>query len=311
MGQPKVFVVTINWNGLADTLQCLESLVHLDYPNVETIVVDNASANDQAETIAERFPEAIILSQEENLGFCGGCNVGIQHALAHGAEYVLLLNNDAIVTPSFLTKLVGLFDIFADAGAASPLVCEYPDTSKIWYARPRWISREAYFVLKEPDDAVEFLEKKDAYAVEFTTGCCMLVPARVFESEGLLDERYFAYYDEVEWCFRIRRSGFACYVAPNAVVYHKERRSTPGPVHDYLVARNRLLWMKEYLPFGERLRSAKYLAKEWLWHQLNARGLTAERIPRGSSRALVRGYRDYFRGRFFRWEPDTEKQAPR
>jgi len=91
------------------------------------------------------------------------------------------------------------------------------------------------------------------------------------------------------------------------VIYHREGQSMPAPARSYFVARNKLLWMKEYLSFSERLRSAKYLAKDCLWHMLNARGLTTERIPGDSSRAVVRGYRDYFRGRFFRWQPDTEK----
>lgn len=301
-GLPTVFVITINWNGLADTLECLRSLTNVDFAQLRTIVVDNGSVDDQAETIAREFPDAVVLRQDRNLGFCGGCNAGIQYAIENDADYVLLLNNDALATPSLVQKLVNAYSEFPDAGAVSPVVCGYPDTDRVWYARPRWIASKAEFVLKESNDTLDSFLSTKPFAVDFATGCCMLVPTKVYEEAGLLDERYFAYYDELDWCFRIRRSGYKSYVVPNAVVYHKETRSTPGPTHYYLIYRNRMLWMKENMSIWDRSKSFKVLAKGALWHLLNNFGLVTSATPKNCSRAVLCAYRDYFLGRFNGWE---------
>src|SRR5204862_2103450 len=120
----------------------------------------------------------------------------------------------------------------------------------------------AAFTLAFDPRGIDELQKGSPYTTQFACGCCLLAPANVFRKEGLLDERYFAFFDEAEWCERIRRHGLESYVVPKAVVYHKVSRSTPSRVAAYLMARNRLLWMKENLPIGVRWKSTGYLIKD-------------------------------------------------
>ena len=298
-----VCIILINWNGLEDTLECLTSLRLLTYPRVNIVVVDNASKGNQADIIEERFPEVMVLRQSENLGFCGGCNVGIQYAIDQGGDFVLVLNNDTVTTPDLLEKLIAVFQKISNAGAVSPVISEYPEVTKIGYFRPKWNPKTAVFV----NDNCGYLSEIDPFPVEFANGCCMLVPVRIFQTVGLFDERYFAYYDEIDWCCRIRRHGYESYVAPTAMVHHKMTRSTPAPVRDYFMSRNRLLWMKENLSFWARLYSFKFLLKDYIWHILNSRGLTTPRISRQCSRAVVSGGSDYFRGRFYKWDEKKQK----
>ncbi|MGH9820962.1 MAG: glycosyltransferase family 2 protein [Pyrinomonadaceae bacterium] len=309
MKPPVVYIVTLNWNGLSDTLECLASLEKLTYKHIRKIVVDNGSRRNEGEIIKEKFPDVTVIRNDDNLGFCGGCNTGINHAVGEGADFVLLINNDAMVSADLIEKLMDGFLAVENPGAVSPIVCEYPDTTKVSYARPLWLPRSAYFILKEENDTLELLNQMEPYEVDFASGCCMLVPTAVYRDAGLLDERYFAYYDEVEWCYRIRQKGYKSYVVPTTSVQHKERQSTPDSVHYYLINRNRMLWMKQYLPFGQRVRPLLFLAKDCLWHVLNIWGLTEPRILKQHSRAAVRGYRDYFLGRFYKWDDKTQKET--
>src|SRR5262245_37545143 len=162
MKSPSVHIVILNWNGLDDTLECLESIRRLTYDNVTTIIVDNGSADDQAGDIEKAFPDAVVLPQSENLGFCGGCNVGIQYALENGSDYVMLLNNDTIVSEDLVAKLLDGFQVHADAAAVSPVILESPDTNKVWFSQARWEPAEAQFRISRPGEKYEDLRSRDA-----------------------------------------------------------------------------------------------------------------------------------------------------
>jgi len=303
-----VSIVILNWNGIGDTIECLDSIGKLTYPNIQAIVVDNGSKGDQAKQIADKFANVVVLPQKENLGFCGGCNVGIKYALDNGADYVMLLNNDALVTPDLVEKLIAGFEKTGNAGAVSPLILWYPDTENVWYARADWQPEKAVFTLGRVDDTYDALFGKEPYETLFACGCCLFTSAQIFREHGLLDERYFAFYEEAAWCAQLKREGLQSYVVPSAVVYHKGSRSTPSAVSGYLMTRNRLLWMKENLPFGERARSFRYLATDLLGNIANLLGITKKHQTNAFSRAVLLGYRDYFRGHFYKWSKATEKR---
>jgi GT2 family glycosyltransferase len=306
MNAPSVHIVTLNWNGLDDTLDCLRSIEKLTYENVTTIVVDNGSSNHEADRIRQEFPNTVVLAQVENLGFCGGCNAGIRYALDNGADYVMLLNNDTLVVPELVEHLVSGFEKLPTAGAASPLILETP-AETVWFSRARWIENEAKFRLADPGETIDDLRSLEPYETDFACGCCVMVPADIFKREGLLDERFFAFYDEAEWCYRVRRNGLASYVIPSALIYHKVSRSTPTLVSTYLLTRNRLLWMKENLSLRERMRSWRYLMKEFIWHLANTRNLTrSTTYSKAHSRAVLLGYKDYFLKRFGKWDKSAE-----
>ena len=136
MVSPSVYIIVLNWNGLEDTLQCLRSLQKLTYENVKIHVVDNASDNNEAEAIAVEFPNIGVLRQSENLGFCGGCNAGMKAALAEDADFIMLLNNDAIVSPTLIDDLLRGFGTLENAGAISPIITHYPEKEQIW---AKWV----------------------------------------------------------------------------------------------------------------------------------------------------------------------------
>ncbi len=242
---PWVDIIVLNWNGLTDTLQCLQSLKRIDYPAYRVVVVDNGSADGSPVFIRKRFPEVTLMENGENLGFAGGNNIGMRRAFENGADYVLLLNNDTEVAPDFLRLLVATTESDSRIGVAGPIIYYYEEPRIVWSAGGRldWRGRTWMMGLNELDTG-QFGE--DYRHVDFVTGCAMLVKVAVLQQVDMLDERFFAYFEEVEWCVRARRSGFMIVNVPNAKVWHKiplDARENSPLVH-YYMTRNRLLFLK-------------------------------------------------------------------
>jgi len=243
---PRTIIILLNWNGLSDTLECLASLQHLDYPNYKVIVVDNGSTDDSVGVIRKQFSDATLVENEENLGFTGGNNVGLRHALAQGADYALLLNNDTEVKPDFLRHLVTAAEADPAIGIAGPTIYYYEQPDLIWSAGGSidWRRGQTQMVGLNAPDVGQF--GAAPREVDFVTGCAMLVNRAVMEQTGLLDERFFAYYEEAEWCVRAQRAGFKIVHVPQAGLWHKitpECRADSPVVH-YYMTRNRLLFLK-------------------------------------------------------------------
>jgi len=246
MSAPHVLIVVLNWNGLADTLACLESMRRLEYPAYEVLVVDNGSSDGSPAAIRERFPDVTLIETGENLGFAGGNNVGIRHALEIGADYVLLLNNDTEVSPDFLSRLVEAAEADSQVGMAGPTIYYYDRPEVIWSAGGEidWRRGCTRMVgLDERDDGQFGGAPRE---VDFITGCAVLVRATALRQAGLLDERFFMYYEEVEWCVRTRRAGFRIVHVPQAHIWHKIAPSaqSDSPRVHYYMTRNRLLFLK-------------------------------------------------------------------
>jgi GT2 family glycosyltransferase len=246
MKSPQVAVIVLNWNGLVDTLECLESLACLDYPDYEVVMVDNCSMDGSAEVIREQFPKVILIENEENMGFTGGNNVGLRYAMAHGADYVLLLNNDTVVDPAFLRVMVDAAGIEPAIGIAGPTIYYHERPDIIWSAGGAidWQRGSTRMVgLNERDEGQFGTEPR---TVDFVTGCAMLVRRSVLEQAGLLDERFFAYYEETEWCVRTARAEFQIVHVPLAHIWHKisPAAQADSPLVHYYMTRNRLLFLK-------------------------------------------------------------------
>lgn len=309
MSIPSVHVVILNWNGLADTLECLASLRVQNYPSLRVHVVDNGSSAPEATTIEREFPEVNVLRQDRNLGFCEGNNVGIRRALEEGADYVLILNNDTIVTPDLISKLIDESAPLKDTGAVSPVILYHPNHETVWFAGAIWDGLTAGFRHVLAGRPREELKETQPYKSAYACGCCLLVHSSVLRRVGLMDARYFAYYDEADWCSRMKEAGLECYVIPRALLYHKVSGSTPSLVSTYLMARNRLLWMKEHLTRRERLKSYPYLIKETLWNFCNLGGLMRrkQRLSTAQSKAMLLASRDFLRGKFGAWPKRLEQ----
>jgi GT2 family glycosyltransferase len=313
MTSPSVHIIILNWNGLEDTRECLRSLQELTYKNIKTYVIDNASDNNEADAIKREFPKIDVLRQTENLGFCGGCNVGMKAALADGADFIMLLNNDTIVSPNLIEDLLLALNTLEHPGAVSPVITHYPEKDQVWFSeakwRADWKSGMVGFRLTRDENYKE-LRTLGPYASEFACGCCLIIATDVVREIGFFDERYFAFFDEAEWCARMRRAGYESYVIPSAVIHHKVGGSVPNLVMRYLMARNLLLWISENLPAGYKMKAYAVLLKDLCWSLLNLVGMVPRKkqyVSKKASLAVVLGWRDYLLRRYGKWNVKTER----
>jgi GT2 family glycosyltransferase len=204
----------LNWNSWSETAACLSSLESLQYENWKAIVVDNGSTDDSVSRIRERFGWAEIVLTGKNLGFPRGCNVGIRHGLAENTDYVWLLNNDATVDPAALDALVDKAESDPQIGAVgSAIYCmEEPTQLQAWgggYVN-FWIGRSRHFLEPVADEKVQYI-----------MGASLLISRRAMESVGLLDEGIFLYWDDPEYCWRLRKAGWKLAVAGQSKIWHK------------------------------------------------------------------------------------------
>lgn len=252
-GSPLVAIIVLNWNGKQDTLECLRSLDRSTYAPVRIYVVDNASSDGSLEELRRAFPPGDrlgYLTNESNLGYAGGNNRGIVRALDDGADFVLILNNDTVVDPNMLTTLVGVARQEPLAGICGPKVLCEPARHLLYSAGERqslWFNWRQ--IARGQSDPGDVGRPRD---VDYVVGCAMLVSRGFIERVGLLDETFFAYYDEVDWCFRGRRAGYRVVVVPAAVVYHKGEASSGkglNPITAYYRTRNWIYFMRKHAAF--------------------------------------------------------------
>ncbi len=243
---PKVSAVVLNWNGVADTCECLDSLQACSYPDLAIIVVDNGSAGDDVQRLRARFGASIhLIENPGNVGFAGGANIGIREALRRDTDYVLLLNNDAVVHPRFLHELVAPARRLGDFAAACPKIY-FHDRPQVIYSTGGmvnpWTGSARQVGRGRPDRG----QYEDIAARDYADGACMLISREALERVGLLDEDYFAYWEETDWCTRAREAGLRCYYVPAARVWHKAAASlaASNDFH-FLFRRNALLFLRK------------------------------------------------------------------
>jgi GT2 family glycosyltransferase len=245
LGMRSVCVVLVNWNGTSDTLTCLESLRGLSYLNLHVIVIDNGSLEPCTSRVRERHPDVQVIESEKNLGFTGGNNLGIRIALERCSDYVWLLNNDTVVEPDTLTELVRAADADVALGIVGSKIYFF-GTNRIDHAGCSWDSLrgDAYHIGCREMDEGQYDEQVNVF---FVTGCSFLVKSQVFRQVGLLDEGYFMYMEDIDFCTRARRSGWEVAYVPASRLHHKGGSvGSPNPRQHYLYARNRLRYVSKH-----------------------------------------------------------------
>lgn len=241
----KASVIVLAWNGTNHLEACLESLLAQDETGFELIVVDNGSTDGSADLVAERFPAARLLRNEQNLGFAGGCNVGLRAAQG---EVLVLLNQDMVVEPGWLAALVkALTDEEVGIVGAKLLEMDGRTFSHAgaYLEWPLVLGR--HLGVDEADQG----QYDRATDVEFVTGASLAVKRAVLEEIGPLDERFYpAYFEDVDWCWRARRAGWRVRYEPRAVAWHDEASSTRHhwPSKHYYHYRNKLLFLLKHYP---------------------------------------------------------------
>ncbi len=245
---PKAFIIVLNWNNWPDTLACLESLKNNDYPNYQVVIVDNGS--DEKPSAPPRG--AKIIYNKKNLGFAGGNNVGIKYALEKRADYILLLNNDTIVSQDFLTKLIEVGEKDKKSGLLGPKIYFADEREKIWFAggQVNWLYNKGEMKGYSEIDRGQY-DDPVVQETDYITGCCLLIKRAVIKKIGLMPEDYFLYYEDTDWSLKARRAGFKCSFVSQASIWHKGSKSSLEGSSSYIYyhIRNGLILARRYAPW--------------------------------------------------------------
>ena len=257
-------IITINYNGLKDTCELIESLP-LEDDSIEVIVVDNASKQDEATQIEQRYPQIKVIRSRENLGFAGGNNLGIQAAQG---KYLFFLNNDTLLRCKKEDVICKMF---------LPLIERLESSPKIGMVSPKikfsWGENLIQFAGYTPLSKITMRNRSIGFGeadsgqydtphpTPYAHGAAMIVKREVIDKAGLMPECYFLYYEELDWSMMIRRAGYDIWYEPTCTIFHKESQTTGqnSPLRTYYITRNRLLFVIRNNPDATRYLSYLYL----------------------------------------------------
>lgn len=242
MNKPLVSIITVNYNGRVHTEAFLLSLRNITYKNIEVFVVDNASP-DPLGNLPQQFPEVKFLMSKENLGFAGGNNLAIREAKG---KYFFLLNNDTEVDPDFIEPLVELMESNSRIGIVSSKLVYYNEPNILQFAGSTGINMytgRGFAIGHKEKDREEF---NRTYATKLAHGAAMMFSRKVVEEVGLMAELYFLYYEETDFCERVKRAGFEIWYCGKSRVIHKESMSVgkESPMKTFYLTRNRLIFTR-------------------------------------------------------------------
>ncbi len=252
LAESPIAVIILNWNRRDDTLRCIHSLVASNDIPLDVIVVDNASTDDSVQAIESAFPHVLIIRNERNLGFAEGNNVALRDVTAKNYEYVLLLNNDAVVAPDTITRMIAVIRNRPDVAIVGPSICYLKTPDIVWSAGGQIDWQTGDVTSTHYGRPISTL-RADPFEVDHLSGCCMLIRVAAIRVAGLLDPRFFMYYEESEWCARFSRYGYSLMICPSARAWHdiSPRAQEGSPAIAYYMTRNHLLFLKATrAPFG-------------------------------------------------------------
>ena len=282
----EISIITINYNGLADTCALIDTLPFND-ESLEVIVIDNASRNDEATVISQRYPKVKVIRSEQNLGFAGGNNLGIKAAQG---KYLFFINNDTLLRhqTSDIRHLINRLESSPKIGMVCPKIRFAWGNNPIQYAGYTPLSpitlRNRSIGYGEPDEG----QYDTPHATPYAHGAAMMVKREVIEKAGFMPECYFLYYEELDWSMMIRHAGYDIWYEPACTIYHKESQSTGqnSPLRTYYITRNRLLFVKRNSYGTTRYLSFFYLIgivalKDILKYSLQAKPDLAKATMKG------------------------------
>ncbi len=299
-GPVRVLVLVLDWNGARDTFECLASLRDLRFGGeCRVMVIDNGSREPIGADLRREFAWVDHCRNEVNLGYAGGNNVGLRRALEEGFDYACILNNDVTVTADFLAELVGAArgGVRVAAAGAKVLAAEEPGRLYMSYGevtyRQSLVRLRGWRKLDRPEAGGAEAPRE----VEWVPGCCLLMSVEALREVGLLDEDFFAYHEDVDWCARARKRGWRVLYVPRAVVYHRGNASLGGrkyiSARAYLSARNSVLFARKHATPAQKAKLAAFILLSLPFQYLR-------RVPVGEGRGVtlkVEGWLDGLRGR--------------
>jgi hypothetical protein len=330
-----VSIIILNWNGWQDTIDCLESIHKVDYKNLEVIVVDNASKDESVEKILSwgrqnkiwcqqqsyepddlmikpivkpvvcddfnnrsAVQQLLLIKLPQNTGFCLGNNIGMKQAAANGTAFLLILNNDTIVTPTFLKPMIEIAQKDENVGLVGGIICHADNPDMIWFAGGS-LNKYLESFLEHYEDLYSRVKFDKILNTDLVSGCMMLIPRRSYDRFGGFYEKLFIWSEDWEYSFRVKKAGYKLVLVTRARIFHKCGRSlgVMKPLSYYYGTRNRLILKRMYLsrsmrwPFlafflPSRIPRYAYFALKGRWDLVKA----------GSAAIL-----DYFHGKDGKW----------
>lgn len=267
--KPKIWIIIINFNGKRFLDTCLSSVLNLGYDNHKVVLVDNASTDRSVQLVETNFPQVKIIKNNDNFGFAKGNNIGIKYAIEHGANFVLLLNQDTIVERNLLNEAMKFAKEHADASLFCPQI-KYRNTNKIWWAGSKLFTKKQFFtslspklgyhIGKKAEDRGQFNEARQ---VQYITGCALFIRKQVFDTIGFFDENFFMYGEDLDLSLRASKKGLKMYYFPNSTVWH----CVPLDENQGKSYAEKLKKYKNYLKYGVALILKKHypLSMRIIW----------------------------------------------
>lgn len=240
-------IILVNYNGSRDTIECVRSIEESNFGEFEIIIVDNGSQAGTVEQLRAACPHCTVIGVEENIGFAAGNNIGLKEALERGGSRFLLLNNDTTIDASALSRLMKALESSDRVGIVGAKIRYFSSRNKIWYAGGILSLGSGSFHHRGIGE--EDLGQYDLGGeTQYVTGCCLLFRRQVVDKIGFLDESYFAYLEDADFCVRARKAGFSILYEPHALVYHKVSSTSArdSPVYLYLNLRNKILFLHKH-----------------------------------------------------------------
>lgn len=260
---PKVIAVVLNWCNAPDTAVCLTSLVASRYAGLTVLLIDNGSPDGSGGTLHAQFPNVPFLQTGSNLGYAGGNNRGFAWALDHDAAYVLVLNNDTVIDPDCVSRLVQAAEE-TGAPVVAPQIRYFDETDRIWYGGGSFSPMRALGMHQTNDESSESNGRRP---VTFVCGCCFLVRADVLRDVGGFDESYFAYVEDVELSLRLTRAGYGLLYEPAAWLLHRiEHDAADTPFRIRQRDRNRRRLVARHYNAADRIRFSLWFYPSRLAH---------------------------------------------
>ena len=286
-----VATILVNWNGVNDTCDCIDSLKTLEYDNHIVIVIDNGSVDDSVSKLRMLYPQVEVIEAGENLGFGRACNLGMKKAFDDGADFAYLLNNDCVVEASTIRQLVT---------AALAYHADITGSVNYYFNEPERICFAGGTLSINRGTCQHFQTTLTStpYEVQFVTGAAMLISRKAFSQLHGFDESYFAYFEDADLCLRANKAGFKLMVAPESRVWHKVSRSMGGhesPRQFYYDTRSRLQFVSAHTRGFHKVIFHARFAMEVL-RKGAAAVISPTELRRRRFQSVLRGIRDYARG---------------
>ena len=242
----KIAIIIVNWKQYELTKSCLSTLKSSKFNDFQIILIDNESNQKELNDLKNQFDQVKTFTSEKNLGFTGANNIGINYAIKNQFEYVMLLNNDTEIDKNFINPLLKAFQKYNKLGAVQPVIMNFYQNKKVWNAGGNLNKFFGYTsVIKKP----KYINRK----IDWITGCCILIKTEVIKKVGLLDENFFAYYEDVDWSIRIKKAGYDLAVVKSSLIYHhgskasknESSEGTLSPFVHYLNIRNHIFLLRK------------------------------------------------------------------